>query len=60
MKKHLPQVGDMIPTWFSGREDGLSKVLEVFPYQGAYPHLFSHILVLTAPRTERGTVAMTW
>ncbi len=58
MKKRVPSVGDMIPTWFSDREDGLSRVVEVLPYQGTYP--FSHVLVLTAPKTEKGTIEMTW
>lgn len=55
-----PKVGDLIPTWFSDKPDGLSKVLEVFPYAGKYPEIYSHILVLTAPRTMKGSLEMAW
>ena len=50
----LPEVGDRYPTWFSGREDGLSVVLATRPYTGKYPEWYTHVLRLTAPRTRRG------
>lgn len=42
-------------SWFRGdRPDGSSTVLECRPYSGKYPHFFTHILRLAAPRTGRG------
>lgn len=53
-------VGDRIPTWFSGQEDGMSTVTGVYPYIGAYPQFFTHILTLTAPNTRSGELSMTY
>ena len=58
MTKTTPQVGDIIPTWFG--QGGMSKVLNVFPYTGRYTDSFSHVLVLTAPRTKKGFMEMVW
>jgi len=49
-----PKIGDKIPTWFSGSDDGLSTVLEVQPYRGNFPYLFQWTVKATAPRTQRG------
>lgn len=43
-----------MPTWFSDSPDGLSTVLAVEPYRGKYRQWFTHVLRLTAPRTQRG------
>lgn len=48
------KVGDTVLTWFSGREDGMSTILVITPYRGAYPQYFTHVLRVTAPRTTRG------
>ena len=48
------KVGDKIPTWFSGEPDGLSTILQITPYTGAFPQWFTHVARVTAPRTNRG------
>lgn len=48
-----PNVGDYYPTWFSGRYDGRSVVLEVRPYTGRFPQWFTWVVRVTAPRTDR-------
>jgi len=51
----LPSIGDHISTWFSDREDGYSIVMdEPEKYTGRYPESFTHVLRVTAPRTQRG------
>lgn len=52
------KVGDQIETWFSGRDDGLSTILEIRPYTGLYKSWFSHVVRATAPRTVRGWIEM--
>ncbi len=52
------QVGDRITTWFSARPDGKSTIVAIHPYTGRYPQHFTHVLVLTAPRTYAGTLEM--
>ena len=53
------KVGAAYPTWFSGNADGLSRIVAVKPYTGIYPQWFTHVLELTAPNTNKGTVEMT-
>jgi len=48
------KVGDLYPTTFSDSPDGMSTVLEIFPYTGLYKEHFSHVLRLTAPKTMKG------
>jgi hypothetical protein len=45
-------VGDLFPTWYSDREDGMSTVISISPYTGSYD--YTHVLRLSAPRTHRG------
>lgn len=47
-----PKVGDLFPTWYSDRDDGLSTIISIFPYTGRYH--YTHVLRLSAPRTVRG------
>ncbi len=58
--KPKPNVGDELPTWFSGREDGLSTVLAVTPYTGRYPEFFSWVVRFTALNTRRGWMEQAW
>jgi hypothetical protein len=53
------KVGDLHPTWFSGREDGNSVVIAVSEYTGRYKEFFSLVLRLSAPNTKRGWLEMT-
>jgi len=48
------KIGDKIETWFSGKEDGKSTILEIRPYEGKYKQYCTHVLKVTAPRTKRG------
>lgn len=57
---NVPQPGDKLPTWFSNEPDGMSTVVKVYPYRGAYPEHFTHVLVLTAPRTQAGVLEMSY
>jgi hypothetical protein len=57
---NVPKIGDQIATWFSDRPDGKSTVLAVYPYCGRYPEHFIHVLKLTAPRTQAGTLEMSY
>jgi hypothetical protein len=52
------KVGDKIETWFSDQDDNMSTVLAVRPYTGRYTEFFNCELVLTAPRTKRGSIDM--
>lgn len=52
------RVGNKYPTWFSGNSDGLSTILDVYPYKGRYKDWFTHILKLSAPSTARGWMEM--
>ena len=56
----VPRMGDYLGTWFSGRPDGLSRVLAVTPYRGRYPQWFRFVLTLTAPATRAGSLEMTY
>ncbi len=58
--KELPSIGQRMETWFSDREDTLSVVLGVRRYTGRYTNLFTHIIRLTAPKTKRGWMEMSW
>lgn len=51
--------GDRYHTWFSGREDGMSTIIDVLPYHGKYPQWFTNVLVLSADRTKSGKLEMT-
>lgn len=53
------KVGDKYPTWYSGNANGLSTVLDIFPYTGPYKKWFTHVLRLTAPSTARGWMEQT-
>jgi hypothetical protein len=46
------KAGDKFPTWYSGKPDGMSTILNIKPYKGRYN--FTHVLTLTAPNTSRG------
>lgn len=59
MGSNVPNKGDKYPTWFSGSPDGHSTVIDVRPYTGRYPQHFTHILRLSAPRTQRGWLEQT-
>ena len=54
----MTQPGDLYPTWFSGRDDGMSIVLAVLPYDGRYPQRFNATLLLTSAHTDSGTLQM--
>ncbi len=57
MEEKCPaRVGDLLPTWFSGRENGLSNVLEVLPYFGRGNYKWT--LRLSAENTSRGWMDM--
>lgn len=49
-------VGELYPTWFSDKPDGMSTILGIFPYSGKYQ--FTHVLRLSAPRTYQGYLEM--
>jgi len=51
-------VGRKIKSWFSGRKDGMSTILEVKPYTGIHKDHFDCILVLTS-NTKSGRTEMT-
>jgi hypothetical protein len=53
-----PKVGDKVRTWFSGRSDGMSTVLEVKPYKGAYPACFQWQLRLSSESAKTGSLWM--
>ena len=36
MSPNILKAGDKYPTWFSGNADGLSIILDIFPYTGRY------------------------
>jgi hypothetical protein len=48
----MPKVGGKYPTWFSGSPDGMSVIIAITPYRGRYN--FTHVLRVSAPRTQRG------
>ena len=50
----LPAVGDEIRTWFSGRPNGMSRVLAIRPYQGRYSQWYTHVIQASAAATDRG------
>ena len=52
--KRKPKKGDKIKTWFSDQEDGMSTVIEAYPYTGCYPQYFMWVVRCTASRTKRG------
>jgi hypothetical protein len=54
------KVGDKIETWFSGRADRMSTVLDIEPYSGRYPESFNCVLKLTALDTYRGFTKMAY
>ena len=53
-----PKVGDLMRTWFSGRVDGMSRVLEVKPYRGAYPKFFWWQVRLSSESARSGSLWM--
>ena len=57
--KTLPTIGDPIEVCFSGREDGIATVLDVFPYTGRYPDWFTHVVRFSAENTSRGWMEIT-
>lgn len=52
------KIGDRITTWFSDMPDGKSTITGIYPYRGKYKESFTHVLILTAPRTQAGTLEM--
>lgn len=55
------QKGDRYHTWFSGREDGMSTIIDVLPYRGKYPQWFSHVLVLSSSnRSGKTEMTVNW
>ena len=48
--KTKSKLGSKIPTWFSGRSDGLSTVLGICKYNGLYSQC---IVTVTAETTEK-------
>lgn len=54
------KVGDKLKTWFSGSEDGISRIIEIMPYHGAYPQFFDCVLKLSAQTTKRGWMEMAY
>ena len=52
------KVGDLYPTWFSGKNHGCSTVLAILPYTGCYPQWFNCVLRLSAPNTSRKWIEM--
>jgi hypothetical protein len=54
------KVGDKITTPFSDQPDKQSTIVEILPYRGKYPQWFNCVLVLTAPRTKKGTIEMAY
>ena len=59
MSTNIRKVGDKYPTWFSGNADGLSIILDIFPYTGRYKDWFTHVIRLSAPSTMRGWMDQT-
>lgn len=60
-KDHVkPRVGSRYRTWFSDREDGMSRILAVFPYTGPFPEHYSWVVRVTAPRTYRGWMELSY
>ena len=55
-----PVVGARFEMWSSGRDDGLSTILEVRPYTGAYPQWFKYIVKFTAQNNHSGTAEVSW
>lgn len=54
--KIVPTTWDV---WWAGDQpDGSASVLAVFPYDGVYKELFTHVLRLSAPNTRRGWLEM--
>ena len=57
----LPEVGQKLLYWGSGREDGLSTVLKVFPYKGPFGlDICTHIIRVTAENNKRGWTEFSW
>lgn len=54
------KIGDKILTWFSDSPDKMSTVINIKPYTGRYPEAFNVVLVLSAPRTNAGTIEMVY
>ena len=44
------KIGDRIDTWFNPK----AKIISIFPYTGCYEKVFSKVIRVTAPRTNRG------
>ena len=59
-----PKVGARFKMWSSGREDGLSTILEVRPYTGRYPEHFKYTVRFTQERKSysfsRGWGEVAW
>ena len=53
-----PQIGDKIRTWFSGRTDEMSTILDVRKYYGKYTESFGWVVTVTAPSTSAGKLEM--
>lgn len=47
-------IGKKIKYWCSGREDGISTILDIRPYTGRYPECADYIIKITAMNTYRG------
>lgn len=60
MVKFGIKIGAEIPFWGSGKESGLSMVLDVFPYTGRFKEFFNCVLVLTAENTRKRQIEMAY
>ena len=56
----MKKIGDTILTWFSDSPDKVSTIIDIKPYTGRYPMAFNCVLVLSAPRTRKGTIEMVY
>jgi len=56
----FPKIGEKMETWFSGRADKMSRVIEVLPYTGKYPESFDCVLRLSAETSRKGYADMSW
>lgn len=55
------KVGDKFPTWFSNEIDGMSTILEIYPYHSNVKEnkdTFHSTLLLTAPKTRKRSIEM--
>lgn len=60
MGQHRPlKVGDEISVWwFTDKPNNMASVLKILPYKGMDTQFFDCVLLLSAPRTYRGSLEM--